>query len=133
MKGIFGDVELDVVTRNYREFGLSYFSPDSARSLPISGSQKHLNVHGDNLANVVQYMQREHDDRFIKVLDKISKKIPGIEKIDTKISPDGRLLLEFYAQGFADPFFAQQMSDGTLKFFTYMPVEVFCTLCGGRS
>lgn len=99
---------------------LSYFSPDSARSLPISGSQKHLNVHGDNLANVVQYMQREHDDKFIKVLDKISKKIPGIEKIDTKISPDGRLLLEFYAQGFAEPFFAQQMSDGTLKFFTYM-------------
>lgn len=99
---------------------LSYFSPDSARSLPISGSQKHLNVHGDNLANVVQYMQREHDDKFIKVLDKISKKIPGIEKIDTKKSPDGRLLLEFYAQGFAEPFFAQQMSDGTLKFFTYM-------------
>lgn len=100
---------------------LSYFSPDSARSLPIAGSQKHLNVHGDNLANVVQFMQREQTDRFNKILNKISKKIPGIEKIDTKVSPDGRLLLEFYAQGFAnEPFFAQQMSDGTLKFFTYM-------------
>ena len=99
---------------------LSYFSPDLARSLPASGCQKHLNVHGDNLANVVQYMQREHDDRFSKVLNKISKKIPGIEKIDTKVSPDGRLLLEFHAQGFSEPFFAQQMSDGTLKFFTYM-------------
>lgn len=75
---------------------LSYFSPDLARSLPASGCQKHLNVHGDNLANVVQYMQREHDDRFSKVLNKISKKIPGIEKIDTKVSPDGRLLLEFH-------------------------------------
>ena len=99
---------------------LSYFSPDLARSLPVSGCQKHLNVHGDNLANVVQYMQREHEDRFSKVLNKISKKIPGIERIDTKVSPDGRLLLEFYAQGFSAPFFAQQMSDGTLKFFTYM-------------
>lgn len=99
---------------------LSYFSPDLARSLPASGCQKHLNVHGDNLANVVQYMQREHDDRFSKVLNRISKKIPGIEKIDTKVSPDGRLLLEFHAQGFSEPFFAQQMSDGTLKFFTYM-------------
>ena len=99
---------------------LSYFSPDSARSLPIAGSQKHLNKHGDNLANVVQFMQREHAGRFSNILNKISKKIPGVEKIDTKVSPDGRLLLEFYAQGFDKPFFAQQMSDGTLKFFTYM-------------
>ncbi|MBQ8707937.1 MAG: AAA family ATPase [Succinivibrionaceae bacterium] len=99
---------------------LNYFSPDSARSLPAVGCQKHLNARGDNLANVVQYMQREHGDRFAKVLDNISKKIPGIEKIDTRVSPDGRLLLEFYAQGFSDPFYAQQISDGTLKFFTYM-------------
>lgn len=99
---------------------LSYFSPDSARFLPMTGGQKHLNVRGDNLANVVQFMQREHPERFKKVLDKVSKKIPGVEKIDTKVSPDGRLLLEFFAQGFKEPFFSQQMSDGTLKYFTYM-------------
>ena len=46
---------------------LSYFSPDSARSLPIAGSQKHLNKHGDNLANVVQFMQREHAGRFSNI------------------------------------------------------------------
>ena len=99
---------------------LSYFSPESARFLPNSGSQKHLNVHGDNLANVVQYMQREHDDRFTKILNKISKKIPGITSVKTSVSPDSRLLLEFYAQGYNTPFFAQQMADGTLKFFTYL-------------
>ncbi len=99
---------------------LSYFSPDSARSLPATGCQKHLDSHGGNLANVVQYMQREHGNQFKKVLSRISAKIPGIEKIDTRVTPDGRLLLEFYAEGFAEPFFAQQMSDGTLKYFTYL-------------
>jgi hypothetical protein len=28
---------------------LSYFTPDAARSLPLAGPQKHLNIHGDNL------------------------------------------------------------------------------------
>jgi predicted ATPase len=49
---------------------LSYFTPDAARSLPLAGPQKHLNIHGDNLGNVVQFMQREHPDRFQKILDR---------------------------------------------------------------
>jgi hypothetical protein len=32
---------------------LSYFSPDAARSLSLAGPQKHLDIHGDNLGNVV--------------------------------------------------------------------------------
>ncbi len=94
---------------------LSYFSPDSARMLPLAEVQKHISLHGENLANVVQYMQREHPDRFKAVLERISSKIPGIEKIDTETTSDGRLLLKFYSQGFEEPFYAQQMSDGTLK------------------
>ena len=35
---------------------MSYFTPDAARGLPLAGPQKHLNVHGDNLGNVVQFM-----------------------------------------------------------------------------
>lgn len=99
---------------------LSYFSPDSARSLPLAGVQKHLDIHGDNLANVVQFMQREHPKRFESILENISQKIPGLLKIDTEQSSDGRLLLKFYTQGFEKPFYAQQMSDGTLKVFTYL-------------
>lgn len=99
---------------------LSYFSPDSARSLPLAGVQKHLDIHGDNLANVVQFMQREQPQRFKSILNDISKKIPGLLKIDTETSSDGRLLLKFYGQGFDEPFYAQQMSDGTLKIFTYL-------------
>ena len=99
---------------------LSYFTPDAARGLPLAGPQKHLNVHGDNLGNVVQFMEREHPDRFKDVLAQIAGKVPGIDRIDTQKSPDGRLLLRFNDRGFTDPFYAQQMSDGTLKIFAYL-------------
>jgi predicted ATPase len=99
---------------------LSYFTPDSARSLPLAGPQQHLNVYGDNLGNVVQFIQREHPRRFQAILERIASKIPGIQKIDTERTPDGRLLLRFNDRGFQDPFYAQQMSDGTLKVFAYL-------------
>ena len=99
---------------------LSYFTPDAARSLPLAGPQKHLNIHGDNLGNVVQFMEREHKLKFKNILTKIADKIPGINKIDTEKTNDGRLLLRFNDKGFADPFYAQQMSDGTLKLFAYL-------------
>ena len=99
---------------------LSYFTPDAARGLPLAGPQKHLNEHGDNLGNVVQFMEREHPDRFKDILSRIAVKIPGIDRIDTQKSPDGRLLLRFNDKGFTDPFYAQQMSDGTLKIFAYL-------------
>lgn len=99
---------------------LSYFTPDAARSLPMAGPQKHLNIHGDNLGNVVQYMEREHKDKLGDILAKIAERVPGIDKITTEHSPDGRLLIRFNDRGFEDPFYAQQMSDGTLKVFAYL-------------
>lgn len=99
---------------------LSYFTPDSARGIPLAGPQRQLNVHGDNLSNVVQFMEREHKAQFQKVLNQIASRIPGIQRIDTEKTDDGRLLLRFFAQGFDKPFFAQQMSDGTLKIFAYL-------------
>ena len=108
----------------FREFlegwYLSYFTPDAARGLPMAGPQRRLSIHGDNLGNVVQYMQREHPDEFDSILRKIASRVPGIDKIDTLRSPDGRLLLQFNDRGFVDPFYAQQMSDGTLKLFAYL-------------
>ncbi|MXX27766.1 MAG: AAA family ATPase [Caldilineaceae bacterium SB0668_bin_21] len=99
---------------------LSYFTPDAARSLPLAGPQPHLNIHGDNLGNVVQFMEREHPQRFETILEGIAGKIPGIDRIDTEKTSDGRLLLRFNDRGFEDPFYAQQMSDGTLKVFAYL-------------
>lgn len=100
---------------------LSYFSPNSARELPKAGPQKHLNVEGDNLGNVVQYMEREHGDRFKKILHRISEKIPGIGEITWhKDDYSNNLYLLFKDKGFVLPFTHMQMSDGTLKVFAYL-------------
>ncbi|MDN5848342.1 MAG: AAA family ATPase [Nitrococcus sp.] len=99
---------------------LSYFHPDAARSIPSAGAQRHLNIHGDNIGNVVQYMEREHKARFQSILDRIAKKIPGIATIRTIETQDKRVLLQFNDGAFADPFYAGQMSDGTLKTFAYL-------------
>jgi predicted ATPase len=99
---------------------LSYLSPDAMRELPEAGPQRHLNIRGDNIGNVVQFMQREHGDRFDRILEKIATKIPGIKSIKADVAPDNRLLLQFNDGAFKDPFYSQQMSDGTLKIFAYL-------------
>lgn len=100
---------------------LSYFSPDSARKIPQSGMQKHLNLHGDNVGNVVQFMERNHPLLFKRILTEISAKIPGIGTIEPyRDEITNNLYLLFKDKGFAKPFTQQQMSDGTLKMFCYL-------------
>ncbi len=100
---------------------LSYFTPDSARKVPQAGVQKHLNLHGDNLGNVVQYLERNHPIIFKRILNDISRKIPGIGKIEPyRDQVTNKLYLLFRDKGFVHPFTQQQMSDGTLKMFCYL-------------
>lgn len=109
---------------SFRQFVESWrqscFAPDAARSLPLAGPQRRLTVRGDNLANVVQFMERQHPARFKGVVRRIAGRVPGVERIDTERGPDGRLLLRFNDNGFQDPFYAQQVSDGTLKLLAYL-------------
>ncbi len=107
--------------KNYIEdWHVNYFTATAARSLFFEGAQKRLNIHGDNLGNIVQYMEREYPENFQQILYRIGQKIPGLERIDTEKTIDGRLLLRFYEKGYQDPFYAQQISDGTLKVFAYL-------------
>lgn len=99
---------------------LSYFVPELARSQPMSGAEPHLNKRGDNLAKYLQFIERQHPSNFKKALDWIATKIPGLEEIKSVKAPDGRLLLEFHAEGYDAPFYQQDMSDGSLKLLAYM-------------
>ena len=100
---------------------LSYFTPDAARQISQAGFQKHLNLHGDNIGNVVQYMERNHPIIFKRILDEISIKIPGIGTVEPyRDTVTNNLYLLFKDKGFVKPFNQQQMSDGTLKMFSYL-------------
>ena len=99
---------------------INIFNPNAVSDLPFADPQERLNVHGSNLSNVVHFMQGRHPKRFKKILKSISKKIPSIDNIDTEKTIDGRLLLKFSISGFHEPFYATQMSDGTLKVLAYL-------------
>ena len=100
---------------------LSYFTPDAARQIPQAGIQKHLNLHGDNLSNVVQYLERAHPNTLKSILKDISDRIPGIGEIETyREEITNNLYLLFKDKGFTQPFTQKQMSDGTLKMFCYL-------------
>lgn len=99
---------------------LSYFVPELARVQPMAGADPHLNRRGDNLAKYLQFIERENPRGFKAALDLIAQKLPGVQSIRHRKAPDGRLLLEFTAQGYDEPFYQQDMSDGSLKLLAYL-------------
>ena len=98
---------------------LCYFTPDAARTIQTAAPAQYLNRTGSNLNNVAQYMYRENPENFKKILADIQTKIPNITKIKPVKLPTGQMVLEFWQEGFKEPFFSQRMSDGTLKLFAY--------------
>jgi predicted ATPase len=99
---------------------LSYFGPQLARSQPISGAQPHLDKKGENLGNYLQFIERQRPKEFQAMLQRLSLKVPGLHRVRSDKTHDGRLFLEFHAQGYDRPFYQQDMSDGTLKFLAYL-------------
>jgi predicted ATPase len=108
----------------FREFlagwYLSYFVPQLARNQPLAGSDPHLDRTGENLARYIQFIERQNPTGFQQALKRISARIPGITHIKSDRAQDRRLYLQFSAEGFAQPFFQQDMSDGTLKMLAYL-------------
>jgi predicted ATPase len=106
--------------RSYVEqWYLSYFVPNAARQQPPAGAQRWLDPEGANIANVLQYYQRTHPDKFNGIVQRMTVGIPGIRSIKPEVSADKRLLLKFDEDGYRDPFYQQSMSDGTLKMLAY--------------
>ena len=103
-------------------FDLSQFAPDAARSMPLAGPRKHLNVRGDNPGDVTQFMEREHQDRLAGVLRKMNEGIHYADRIGTERNADGRLLLRIEDWCLTDSSQAQEMSDCMLKALAYLLV-----------
>lgn len=107
--------------RFIRSWYLSYFTPDAARQISQAGIQRHLNLHADNVGNYIQYLSRNHQRVFQKILESISEKIPGIGRIEPyRDTVTNNLYLLFKDKGFSKPFNQRQMSDGTLKMLCYL-------------
>jgi predicted ATPase len=99
---------------------LSYFVPKQGREMPDLGYAPHLSREGENLSNYTRYLCYHHPDIFESILEKLSRRIPGLEKVDAQASADGRVLLRFKDAAFDDAFVARFVSDGTIKMFAYL-------------
>ncbi len=119
--GAFREYRKAAWLRQYvRSWHLSYFTPHAARTVPRVGHHTSPDPRGDNLGNIVRLMEKNHPERFQRVLGRMTEKIPEIRSIHTEISGDGRLHLRFSDRRFQGPFHAREMSDGTLKMLAYL-------------
>ncbi|MFO8057370.1 MAG: AAA family ATPase, partial [bacterium] len=99
---------------------LSYLSSNDTRNVPEAGPQERLSVTGDNLANVIQYLKEQHQDRLERILETLTARVPRLEKVETDLMADGRLLLQIKDAPFEKPILAKFASDGTLKMLSYL-------------
>lgn len=99
---------------------ISDFHISKARSIPETGYAEHLSREGENLPLVIQYLHNFHQEIFKKILDLLSKRVPGIANVEAKTTEEGRVLLKFQDGAFADPFLARYVSDGTIKMLAYL-------------
>ena len=121
----------------FRRFMASWFlcdfSPHLVKTQYSADPEVHLSSSGDNLGNYVLFLEKKYPERIKSILKKLSTKIPGVKKIQTRRTINGQLLLQFHSTYFKQPFYPQQMSDGTLRLFAYLllledpkPASVLC-------
>jgi predicted ATPase len=84
------------------------------------GESEHLTESGDNLARVAQYLFEQHPKVFKNILETMVRRVPGISKVEPKLSEDGYLTLRFQDGSFQTPFLDRYVSDGTIKMFAYL-------------
>ncbi|MCY4150205.1 MAG: AAA family ATPase [Gammaproteobacteria bacterium] len=85
-----------------------------------AGETEHLSESGENLPLVARYLYQEHKVVFDKILETMSRRIPGLSSIEPRLMEDGYLTMRFQDGSFKTPFLDRYVSDGTIKIFAYL-------------
>jgi len=99
---------------------ISDFHISKARPEQEMGFAEHLSREGENLSLVNEYLHNNHRKVFEKILELLKQRVPGISKVESKTTEEGRVLLKFQDGAFEDPFLARYVSDGTIKMLAYL-------------
>jgi predicted ATPase len=99
---------------------VSDFHINRARPEQEAGYAEHLSREGENLSLVVEYLYNQHRKVFDCIVDKLKARVPGISRVESKQTEEGRILLKFQDGAFEDPFLARYVSDGTIKMLAYL-------------
>lgn len=101
-------------------WSVSDFRIESARLEPEAAPAEHLNEKGDNLALYAQYLHDNYADNFSALVEKMSRRVPGVVEVSPDDIGDGRIALRFRDAAFDRGFLARYVSDGTIKMFAYL-------------
>ncbi|ETR65909.1 MAG: SMC domain-containing protein [Candidatus Magnetoglobus multicellularis str. Araruama] len=99
---------------------VSNLQNDALRKIGDVGVDEHLSATGENVAQVAQFIHANYPDIFQKILQKMTERVPGIEKVEAIQNEAGQILLKFKDNPFIDPFISRYVSDGTIKMFAYL-------------
>ncbi len=111
---------VSALRRFITDWHLSDLSTDATRQATDDGPQKRLSATGDNLPNVIQYLQERYPERLEKIITSLSNQVPRLEKVDTELMMSGHRLLKIKDAPFDQPILAKFASDGTLKLLSYL-------------
>lgn len=111
---------VSALRRFITDWHLSRLSTDATRQATSDGPQKRLSPTGDNLPNVIQYLQERYPERLERIISSLSNQVPRLEKVDTELMMSGRRLLKIKDAPFEQPILAKFASDGTLKLLSYL-------------
>lgn len=85
-----------------------------------AGDSEHLSETGDNLPRVAQYLFEQYPETFQRILDIMTRRVPGVASVEPRLMDDGYLTLRFQDGSFKTPFLDRYVSDGTIKMFAYL-------------
>ena len=99
---------------------VSDFRIDAARERREANYGEQLTRSGDNLPVVAKYIYDNYPEIFKTIIEKMKKRVPGVEKVEAQETQDGYIVLRFQDGRFKNPFSAKFVSDGTIKMFMYL-------------
>ena len=85
-----------------------------------AGDSDHLSESGDNLPLVARALHEQDPALFQRILNTMTRRVPGVASVEPKLMDDGYLTLRFQDGSFKTPFLDRYVSDGTIKMFAYL-------------
>ncbi|HDR9074698.1 AAA family ATPase [Burkholderia vietnamiensis] len=103
------------------------FSPQISRTPGAPSPLPKLTSYGQNLATLVDWLQRHHPSQWNKVESSMQEIIPGLQSIKVEFSTNNLLTLSFLEEGSSRPWSSQDVSDGTIQ-----TLAILCCLSDPR-
>ena len=99
---------------------LSFLDLPNLRDKRNAGPEPRLSKSGENLANVLQFLQQSDPGRLEAIFSELARRVPQLERVNAEVLRDGTVLLELKDQQFDEPILSRYISDGTIKLLAYL-------------